>query len=121
MVKGIRHTGIVVKNMRKSLEFWTDLGFVVHKTADENSQFMDAVLGLEHTRLHTVKLRAPSGQIIELLHFASHRDKVRHATRPYSEGITHIAMTVDKLDKGVISPDGAVKITYIQAPDNVLL
>ena len=73
---------------------------------------MDALMGLNGAVVTTVKMRAQDGSLIELLHIPSH---------PEITGITHIAMTVDKLDGGIVSPDGKVKVAYVKAQDGVIL
>ena len=74
--------------------------------------------------------------MIELLHFQSHPDRPAWLGKPYSTGLTHIAMTVGNLDlaykkladAGVAfsalpqySPDGAVKVIYCIGLEGVLL
>ena len=74
--------------------------------------------------------------MVELLYFHSHPDQQIWIGRPFSTGITHIALTVADIDKVAskirqvggnlpgepqISPDGKVKVVYASAPDGVLL
>ena len=97
---------------------------------------MDAILGLKNVRVTTAKLAAPDNNLIELLYFHSHPDKQCWEGKTNSTGFTHIALTVDDLDKvrkkllkeGVVflappqlSPDGYAKVTYCQGPEGVLL
>ena len=137
MILDIRHTGIVVANLDEALYFWCEvLGFVVIKEMEESGPYIDAMMGLTDAKVSTFKLRAPDGGMIELLHFLSHPDKTKWAGKPYSTGITHIAMSVSNLYDvskkiqiagGVffappqLSPDGAVKVAYCQGPEGILL
>jgi catechol 2,3-dioxygenase-like lactoylglutathione lyase family enzyme len=137
MITQIRHTGLVVANLEGALSFWCDLlGFRVSKRMDESGSHIDAMMGLEGVLVTTVKLAAPDGNLIELLHFHSHPDQIAWTGKPYSTGFTHIALTVDDLDStcrkladaGVIfkappqlSPDGYAKVTYCSGPEGVLL
>lgn len=137
MITQIRHTGLVVANLKGALHFWCDiLGFRVVRQMDESGPHIDAMMGLKGTLVTTVKLAAPDERIIELLHFQSHPDRPAWIGTPYSTGFTHIAMTVDNLDAtceklkqvGVSfeappqrSPDGGVKVTYGKGPEGVLL
>lgn len=137
MITAIRHTGLVVANLDKALSFWCDLmGFVVSKRMEESGSHIDAMMGLKDVRLTTVKLAAPDGNLIELLHFHTHPDKPVWQGQPNSTGFTHIAMTVNDLDAtfallssaGVkfnappqLSPDGYAKVTYCRGPECVLL
>ncbi len=137
MITQIRHTGIVVADMENALRFWCDvLGFRVAKRMEESGAHIDAMMGLEDVRITTVKLAAPDGNLIELLHFHSHPDQPAWKGTPYTTGFTHIALTVKDLDAvcrtltevGVsfyappqLSPDGNVKMTYARGPEGVLL
>ena len=137
MITQIRHTGLVVADLEGALRFWRDLlGFKVEMQMDESGAHIDAMMGLKDVRVTTVKMTAPEGGMIELLHFQSHRDSPAWLGQPYSTGFTHIAMTVGNMDMaykkltgaGVVfpappqySPDGAVKVIYCKGPEGVLL
>ena len=76
IVKNIRHTGIVVKNLQRAIKFFTQiLGFKVLKQADETGKFIDKILNLKKTKLITVKLSAPDGNVLELLRFGNYKEK----------------------------------------------
>ena len=137
MISAIRHTGLVVADLERSLLLWCNvLGFKLVKQMDESGPHIDAMLGLRDVRVTTAKLAAPDGNLIELLHFLSHPDQPRWNGKPYSTGFTHIALTVEDLDKLVIrltqegvsfpappqcSPEGFVKVIYGKGPEGVLL
>ena len=137
MITQIRHTGLVVADLKGALRFWRDLlGFKVEKQMDESGSHIDAMMGLKDVRVTTVKMTAPEGGMMELLHFQSHPDIPTWLGKPYSTGFTHIAMTVSNLNTtfeklanaGVVfpappqySPDGAVKVIYCRGPEGVLL
>ncbi len=137
MITNIRHTGLVVANLENALHFWCDLlGFRVSKRMEESGPHIDAMMGLKDVQITTVKLAAPDGNLIELLHFHSHPDQPTWQGAPNSTGFTHIALAVEDLDvayqrlteAGVIfnappqlSPEGYAKVTYGRAPEGVLL
>lgn len=137
MIQGIRHTGLVVKDLELALHFWCEvLGFTLVKQMDESGAHIDAMMGLEDVRVTTAKLAAPDGRMLELLLFHSHPDRPAWQGKPYSTGFTHIALTVSDLDQAVsklmqegvifpappqFSPDGDVKVIYAQGPEGVLL
>ncbi|MCF8169446.1 MAG: VOC family protein [Rhodoferax sp.] len=137
MITQIRHTGLVVADLQAALWFWRDLlGFKVDKQMDEYGPHIDAIMGLENVRVTTVKMAAPEGGMIELLHFQSHPDIPKWQGKPYSTGFTHIAMTVGNLDvaykklmdAGAVfsappqySLDGTVKVIYCRGPEGVLI
>jgi catechol 2,3-dioxygenase-like lactoylglutathione lyase family enzyme len=137
MITHIRHTGLVVANLDLALHLWCDiLGFRVAKRMEESGPHLDAMMGLDGVNVTTVKLGAPDGNLIELLHFHSHPDHPAWTGTPHSTGFTHVALTVTDLDDlcaklatvgatfsahPQYSPDGAVKLTYCRGPDGVLL
>ena len=48
MITHIRHTGIVVDNLKSALEFYQGLlGFQIVKTMEENGPFIETILGLD--------------------------------------------------------------------------
>lgn len=137
MITQIRHTGLVVADLDRALSFWCELlGFRIAKSMEESGPHIDAMMGLQDVRVTTVKLAAPDGNLIELLHFDSHPDQPAWSGTPYSTGFTHVALTVDDLDAvcqklaaaGVTfnappqhSPDGYAKVTYCRGPEGILL
>ena len=137
MITAIRHTGLVVVDLEQSLKFWCDvMGFVVSRQMEESGPHIDAMMGLQHVHVTTVKLAAPDGNLVELLKFHSHPDKPAWLGTPYSTGFTHIALTVENLDELLprliaagakapsppqFSPDGKVKMLYVKGLENILI
>jgi catechol 2,3-dioxygenase-like lactoylglutathione lyase family enzyme len=137
MTIAIRHVGLVVADLEKSLKFWCDtMGFVISRQMEESGLHIDTMMGLKNVRVTTAKLAAPDGKLLELLCFHSHPDKQQWEGKPYSTGFTHIALTVQDLDEtcrrlqqvGVTfpakpqrSPDGVAKVIYATGPEGVLL
>jgi catechol 2,3-dioxygenase-like lactoylglutathione lyase family enzyme len=137
MTVAIRHTGLVVSNLERALEFWCGvLNFEVVVRMDEEGASLDAIMGLRGVKVVTVKLNAPNGGMLELLNFQSHPDKKKWLGEPYSTGLTHIALTVSDVESTLneiknfgcdvknnphLSSDGKVKVVYAQGPEGVLL
>lgn len=135
MIKGMRHFGIVVEDLAESLNFYQQiLGFEPVVTADEDSAFIDEILGLDSSELTTCKLKGPDGNMIELLDFGKHR--LHRENQVSSTGPTHVAFTVDNLEdtyqsltaQGVNfisppqkSPDGYAKVAFCQAPEGTFI
>ena len=136
MIKGIRHTGIVVVDLEASLHFYRDLlGFQVAKQMKESGDYIDNISSLHNIKVTTVKMVAPDGQMIELLLYHSHPRELR--LREICDiGITHIAFMVEDLNsecdrlkgEGVpfnappqLSPDGYAKVTFCRAPEGTLI
>ena len=137
MITAIRHVGLVVADLEKSLKFWCDtMGFVVSRQMEESGSHIDAIMGLKDVRVTTAKLKSPDGNMLELLCFRSHPSQPAWEGSPYCTGLTHIAMTVQSMEETVArlsnrgvrfpnppqrSPDGKVIVTYAVGPENILL
>jgi len=137
MIKNIRHAGIVVNNLDKSLEFYCDiLGFEVKKNQLESGKYIDLFLGLENVRVRTVKLILENQDMIELLYFHNPHKKAGQAININNIGCTHIALTVDNLQKlyddlageGIEfnnpptkSRDGKAKVAFCKDPDGTFI
>lgn len=135
-MKNIRHFGIVVEDLERSLHFYRDLlGLEIKRDMQEEGEFIDTILGLKEVRVRTVKMVAPNGDtLIELLEYASHRGKKRENPEIFDLGASHVAFTVNDMDEtyarfqreGVrfisspqISPDGKAKVAFCFDPDGV--
>ena len=136
MIQNIRHTGIVVADLEKSLRFYTQkLGFKVSKRIDESGSFIDKILGFEHLVVTTVKMTLRDGKMIELLDFTNQK-KVALERYINDIGPTHLALTVSGLDAiyvdfindGIkfisspeVSPDGYAKVAFCRAPEGTFI
>ena len=137
MVNTTRHVGIVVKDITKTTDFWTNLiGFKLHIDAIEQSPYIDELLGIPNPGLRTVKLIDENGFIIELLEFANYPAKDNWEGNLAATGLTHIALTVDDLESLTTklkennykfvseikkSPNGAVKVVFVKGPEGLML
>lgn len=137
MIKAIRHIGIVVSDIDKSLEFYIDsLGLRIKKDMLEQGAFIDAISALRDVQVRTVKMEADDGNLVELLWYKSH-PRVSGGSKDICEiGASHPAFTVEDLDaeykrlgeRGIIfncppqiSPDGFAKVTFCRDPDGTLI
>ena len=137
MIKALRHVGLVVNDLNSALNFWRDImGFKVIRRLEEKGEIIDNILGLKNVDVTTIKLSAPDGNVLELLRFNSHQSSSNWSGRPYSTGLTHIALTVQDIERtcqrlkkaGVtfpaepqLSADGNVKVIYATGPEGVLI
>ena len=137
MTNTTRHVGIVVKDLAKTTDFWTNLiGFKLHIDAKEVSPYIDELLGIANPELRTVKLIDENGFIIELLEFAKYPAKDNWEGNLATTGLTHIALTVSDLEsltsklkendykfisKIKKSPNGAVKVVFVSGPEGLML
>ena len=68
-MKAVRHTGIVVSDLEKAINFYVDLlGLNVTRESEESGEYIDKILGLKNARLTTVKMAAEDGNLVELLY-----------------------------------------------------
>jgi catechol 2,3-dioxygenase-like lactoylglutathione lyase family enzyme len=139
MIKGYRHTGVVVRNLRRSLAFYQDiLGFTIWKQALETGTFIEQVVGIPGVVLEWVKLKAPDGSLLELLQYHSHPDIEDRPELPAANrlGCAHLAWTVQDLSSlyqtllqhridcnspPQTAPDGTVKALYCHDPDGTII
>ena len=91
MIKGVRHTGIVVNDIEGAINFWVELlGLKVVSNQVETGQFINRLLALDSVVVQTVKLVTKDESMIELLHFKSHSHNEYWEGSPYSKGLTHV-------------------------------
>ncbi len=135
MIK-IRHTGIVTKDLKKSLYFWKEyFKFKIKKDANEKGEALDKVLNFKNVKVRTLKLSDSYGNLIELLHFKSPISKDLRKLKTNSIGITHISLTVKNIEeiyknlkkkvkfnsRPMLSADKKVLMTYCRTPEGCFL
>jgi len=99
IVIGFRHTGIIVKHMESSMQFYEDiLGLEVVQDYKDDSNYINDVLGLSGGNIRMIKLKTQDGYIIELLEYINHPTKVLSSPF-YNVGNCHIAFTVSDADE----------------------
>lgn len=135
--RALRHAGIVVSEMERSLRFYCDmLGLRVAVDQLETGPFIEEILAKPGVRVRTVKLSAVEGPtFIELLEFEGSAGGPASAdlTRV---GPTHAALTVENLEslhaalasggvpflsKPRVSPDGRARVAFCADPDGTML
>lgn len=137
MSPSIRHIGLVVADFEAAIRFWCEtMGFSISRQMKESGVHIDKMMSLNNVEVTTAKLTDPNGNLLELLHFTSHPDRNDWIGKPYSTGLTHIALTVDNIDlmyerlqgrelfflaAPQMSPDGRVKVTYARGPEGIIL
>jgi len=136
MKVSIRHTGIVTSNLNESLNFWQKFfGFKVYKDINEAGKTLDKVLKIKNVNVRTLKLKDNKNGQIELLFFKNIKKNKEKGIKTFSNGITHISITVKNIDeiykklkkkikfnsKPLLSEDGKVKMTYCKTPEGAFL
>ena len=136
MIKDVRHIGIAVTDMEKSLKFYRDLlGLKIKSLVDEEGEFLDNMLAYENVKNRVAKLYAKNGNaLVELIDSKSYGNKKDRDF--FTIGTSHFAFTVDNLEKtydylvknGVKftappqqTPDGFAKVTFCEDPDGTLI
>ncbi|MDB9976118.1 VOC family protein [Candidatus Thioglobus sp.] len=137
MIIGLRHTGIVVRDLEKMIIFYQSLGFVEENRDTEVGDFIDQVTGINQVELEWIKLKSPDGCLLELLKYHSHPEnrKIKNSNSN-KLGISHIAYTVNDIDEtcnkivkaggSLVNPpapssDGNVKVAYCHDLEGVLM
>jgi len=129
--------GIVVNDLNKTKDFWMNtLGFKLHVEAIEESPYIEELLAIKDPALTTVKLIDSKGFIVELLKFENYPVENSWCGDLKTNGLTHIALTVDDLDELVnklkkqnysplseikISPSKKVKVIFVKGPEAMML
>jgi catechol 2,3-dioxygenase-like lactoylglutathione lyase family enzyme len=132
-MKGLRHVGIVVKDMKRALCFYRDLlGFKIIKERQEVGNYIDTICGGKDISVMTVKLAADDNNLIELLYFTAPLSK-NNVTKGLTDvGFSHISCTVENINvvyerlskAGIrfnsqpqVSSDGYAKVVFCLDPE----
>lgn len=132
----IRHVGIVVGDMDRSLAYYCDLiGLQRAPVAHEEGPFLDGLLAMKSAKVSTAKLAGKDGPtLLELLCFQT--PSPVSPTPLNAIGPTHVALTVSDLDglysriiaagydfnaAPQVSPDGRAKVAFCKDPDGTYL
>lgn len=100
MITKIRHTGFVVKDLIKSLNFYEGLGFKLASRQIEQGGFIDQVVGLKNVKVETAKLVSPCGGMLELLKYHSHPIQKDYSKQQSNKlGCSHIALSVPSITR----------------------
>ncbi len=127
----------MVNDLEKTRDFWINLlGFNLHIETKEESPYIDELLAIKDPSLTTVKLIDSKGFIIELLKFDNYQVENSWSGDLKTTGLTHIALTVDKLDELAeilrkldyqtlseikTSPNKKVKVVFVRGPEGIML
>ena len=99
MIK-IRHTGLVTNNLKSSLLFWIKyLKFKIKIEMNEDGNLIDKIMLYPNAKVKTYKLIDSNKMILELLYFKNPPKIKKNKIKPYTNGFTHISVTVKDLDK----------------------
>jgi catechol 2,3-dioxygenase-like lactoylglutathione lyase family enzyme len=132
-----RHTGLVVQDINRSINFYEALGLSVSRREVEQGSFISEVVGIDAVVVETAKMKLPDGSLIELLQYHSHPDQAEIYNSPSNKhGCSHIAFTVENVEGACdllqriggsvvnmpsTAPNGMVKVAYGHDVDGILL
>ena len=131
----IRHYGIVVLDIKKSLLFWSLLGFKVKKEKTEYGDTIDRMLAFSNAKIKTFKLINKNKDIVELINFINPKVQ-KNQLQTNCSGPTHIALSVKQIGKlylklvknkiqfncrPTLSKDKKVMVTYCKTPEGAFL
>jgi len=133
LVKGYRHTGVICKDLDKSLVFYKDyLGLKVIQDFWDDSGYINEITNMKNANVHMIKLEADDGTVVELLDYVTHPTESINQ-KVYNVGACHIAFQVydieiaydllsdngvNLLSKPVLSSEGIAKVCFCLDPDN---
>ncbi len=134
--KNFRHSGIVTKDLNKSLFFYNKLlKLKIIKIIEEDTAIMTSLLKIKNCKLKTIKLGLKNKIFIELLYFDQTQKKTSNI-KINSPGLTHISLTVENLEqlykkfkknkikflsKPQVSSDKKVKLVFCKSPENIFI
>ena len=132
LVKGYRHTGVICKDLDKSLVFYKDyLGLKVIQDFWDDSGYINEITNMKNANVHMIKLEADDGTVVELLDYVTHPTESINQ-KVYNVGACHIAFQVydieiaydllsdngvNLLSKPVLSSEGIAKVCFCLDPD----
>ena len=99
MITGMNHTGFVVRNLDKAVEFYRQvLGLKVVRATDREGAPISQVVGYENTHLKGALLSLGDGHALELLQYISPIGSERPTEERNTLGASHLAFNVEDID-----------------------
>jgi catechol 2,3-dioxygenase-like lactoylglutathione lyase family enzyme len=137
MKSGIRHVGIVVQDIQKSINFWRDhFDFSIYLDQIEEGEFIEHLLNIPNVKVRTVKMKGQDNSLIELLYFFEKQDIAQWQGNLTSTGLTHLALNINNLNEKIKmlqshgfelinqprkSENGPVLVAFIKGPEGILI
>ncbi len=139
MVVSVRHAGLVVRDLERSLSFYRDIiGLKVRARMTESGEYIEKVVGIPGAVLEWVKLEGSEGALVELIEYKKGMDPAGDPgnTNADRRGFSHVAFTVHDIEEmyGILrargfhcnnpperSPDGCVRVMYCHDPDGIIV
>ena len=135
MLLGMRHTGYIVSDIEKSIQFYSNiLGFKIIQDFWDDSDYINQITQTKGANVRMVKLTAPDDSVIELLSYKGSLPETQRAHVPiYNVGEAHMALKVSSCDdlyellvsknikvlsKPIVSSEKIAKVFFCMDPDN---
>ena len=132
-----RHVGIVVKDLSLMERFYKELGFKLYLKLNESGKFIDNVVGIRKVKITTSKFKLNGMNILELIKYEQPLPIITQQKKCSNrEGWSHIALTVNKLEKfksvldlyggkmerdPLVSDCGKFQVVYCLDPENNII
>jgi catechol 2,3-dioxygenase-like lactoylglutathione lyase family enzyme len=139
MVLSVRHAGLVVRDLERSLGFYRDIiGLKVRSRMTESGEYIEKVVGIPGAVLEWAKLEGSEGSLVELIEYKKGVDIAGDPGNATADGrgFSHVAFTVHDIEDlyrtlcasgfhcnnpPEQSPDGCVKVMYCHDPDGIIV
>ena len=132
MIVSMNHTGFVVRDIERSIEFYRDVvGLEVSRTLEREGSAISQVLGYEATHIKGALLSVADGHFLELIQYVHPEGEERPTEERNTLGATHLAFNVEGIDETFarlvergarrLNPPAEVapgrRVCYMQDPD----
>ena len=110
MIKAMHHTGFVVRDVEKSVEFYRDVvGLNLTHRIERTGSPISQVVGYDDTHLKIALLDTGDGHRLELIQYVNPPPAERPTQERSVLGATHLAFEVDDMDEayGAATSGGA--------------
>jgi len=138
MLKKIDHVNVVVSDLDKAREFFTQLGFLVGDESELEGEWISEIVGLKDVKARYVTLTLPDSTAkLELIEYSSPpSDKDPKIGMANQMGFRHIAFEVKDIETTVQNmknngiefigpiqtyPKTGKRLVYFRGPDGILL
>ncbi len=99
MITRIHHTGFVVRDLEKAVEFYRDvIGLTVADTREREGGPISQVVGYEGTHLKIADVWTGDGHKLELIQYVHPAGADRSSSERNTLGASHLAFEVDDIE-----------------------
>lgn len=132
----LNNVGIAVRDLKETIDFFTDLGLTVLGRDTVSGEWASTAVGLDGNHAKIALLQTPDGNgHIELFEYI-HPDAIETEPTLANEiGMHRVAFQVDSIDeslaiaarhgcyplRGVANYEGVYKLTYLRGPSGILV